>query len=111
MDKAAIRAKARELVNYINVGGMTGDQFTVRIDKAEAALTQAEKQGWNNRGEVDAKACAEVGRNSTKQVRKFIQAVPVSSDYVGQFFADAVKAIRRLRIEEGEVLTVTLTVE
>jgi len=111
MDKTAIRAKAKRLQVYAQQFGrftQHGYQGVHSHNNLETekeiddALTQAYEQGWNERGEADAKACAEVGRKSTKQVRKFIQAFSVSSNHIGQFFAEAVKAIRRLRIEKGE---------
>lgn len=94
MDEATIRAKAEQLHSQCGFYYRWKDRDIVFI---EAAITAAHDTGWDERGEADAKVCAEVGRNSTKQVRKFIQAFPVSSEHIGQFFADAVKEIRRLR--------------
>jgi len=95
MDKADLRATARELVSDVNVGGLTALMFKRRVDKIEAALTAAYDQGWNEAVE----ACH--SSHTVANVSDRVMAIRGGKKVWSAGVAAKKRAIRRLKKGKG----------
>lgn len=98
MDEAAIEVRANRLNDLIHrIIVKDNPKFYSEI---EVALTAARDAGRDERGEEDARIVAAIGRSISADVRRWGSFSRVTSTHVGEFFARAVKEIRRLSKKE-----------